>query len=60
MEKTCGWCGKTKKVYAYKEVDYEEVQHLAINALLIDGKEPLREDDVVGVPICKECYEEIT
>ena len=47
----CAWCGETKEVYAYKEVDYKEVQHLAINALLIDGKGPLREDDVVGVPI---------
>lgn len=58
MKRVCGWCGEVKQVYAYKEVDYEEVEHLEKNALLIEEtSEPLRDDDVVGVPICKECHD---
>jgi len=60
MKRICGWCGELKEVYAYQEVDYEEVEHLDKNALLIEqGSESLRDDDVVGLPICKKCHDEV-
>jgi len=60
MKRICGWCGEFKKVYTYEERDYEEVKDLDKNALLIEkSSEPLRDDDVVGVPICKECHDEL-
>lgn len=58
--KICNWCGEWKEVYACKEVDYEEVENLDKDALLIEGTKPLKDDDVVGLPICKECHDEIT
>ena len=58
-KKKCTYCGLIKEVYAYDEVDYEEVDHLDKDDLLIEAPEkPLRDDDVVGLPCCKECYYE--
>ena len=56
QKKKCGWCGQIKPVYAYKEVDYEEVDHLPKSDLLIQGNQPLKDDDIVGIPQCRECY----
>jgi len=58
--KKCGICGLLKQVYAYQERDWEEVRDLIPkrDLLIQNDKKPMRPDDVVGVPICKECYEE--
>jgi len=58
MQRKCGWCEQLKEVYGYQEIDYEEVKDVPIAELLVEGKAPLKDDDVVGVPICKECYRE--
>ena len=58
-KKKCAYCGIVKEVYAYVEVDYESVDHLDKEDLLIeDPEKPLKDNDVVGLPCCKECYYE--
>ena len=56
--KKCGICGREKEVYGYKEVDYEEVEDVPKEDLLIEGHHYLNDNDVVGVPICEECFNE--
>lgn len=56
-KKKCGWCGQYRDVYAYQEVDWEEVKDsIARRDLLVEGRQPLRDNDVVGIPQCEECY----
>jgi len=57
--KKCGWCGQFKEVYAYQEVDYEEVEGTPKSELLVENpKKTLKDNDVVGLPQCRECYNE--
>lgn len=60
MKKKCGVCGETKEVAGYVERDYEAVKHIPHKDLLVEGKDPLLDDDLVGIPICKECYDELS
>lgn len=53
----CSECGRLRKVYGQYERDYGQVKDIPKRDLLIeDDSKELKEDDVVGVPLCKQCY----
>jgi len=58
QSKKCACCGQTKPVYAYSERDFEDVEDYVLKEdLLIEGSNrPLADNDVVGLPICRECF----
>lgn len=58
MKKHCGECKQYKEVYGQYEIEYEAVEETVERRdLLVEGKEKLDDLDIVGVVLCKECYE---
>jgi len=58
VKKICCRCGQLKVVYGHYERDYESVDDLPDEELLWEGKRKTLDDiDIVGLPLCKECFE---
>lgn len=58
VKKICCECGQLKEVYGHYERDYERVSNLPDEKLLWEGNRRTLEDiDIVGLPLCKECFE---
>jgi hypothetical protein len=59
IKKKCGYCGKLKEVYGQEEIEFDGNRPIPKRELLTKAKGRLHDGDIVGLPICRECYENL-